>query len=255
LSDLLVIDLRLLLEHPPFGLEDLLFVGDKLGEFRIADGILECGIGSEVERLCAVLQCADSRFHGELDLSNKFFNEQNDLLAKVNSDLAQVEERIGAAKDVLSRTRIKAPVGGIIMNLRFKTSGAVVRAGEPILDIVPTDEDLVIEARIQPNDINTPKPGQVARVHLTPHHMRYTNLLPGSLRDISADTYTDEKIGARYYKANVIVDHARIRELGANIELSPGMPAEIYIRTGEHTLFTYLIEPFSRSLRRSFRER
>jgi HlyD family secretion protein/epimerase transport system membrane fusion protein len=191
----------------------------------------------------------------QLDLSNKFFNEQNDQLSKTNSDLAQTEERINAAKDVLARTEIIAPITGIVVNTRFKTMSGVIRAGEPILDIVPTEDDLVIEARLSPNDIDAVKPGQVAQVHLTPYHTRYTQLLHGTLRDISADTLTDDKTGQRYYRANIVVDHAAVQEIGENIQLAAGMPAEIFIRTGEHTLFTYLFEPFTRSLRRSFREK
>lgn len=191
----------------------------------------------------------------QVDLENKFFNEQNDLLLKTNTDLAQVEEKISAAKDVLARTEIRAPITGIIVNLRFKTNDGVVKAGEPILDIVPTEDDLIIEARVSPNDIDAVKPGQTALVHLTPYHTRYTQLLHGSLRDISADTLTDEKTGTRYYKANVVVDHQAVQAVGENIVLSAGMPAEVFIRTGEHTLLAYLVEPFSRSLRRSFREK
>jgi HlyD family secretion protein/epimerase transport system membrane fusion protein len=156
---------------------------------------------------------------------------------------------------VLARTDIIAPITGIVVNTRFKTMSGVIRPGEPILDIVPTDEDLVIEARISPNDIDAVKPGQIAQVHLTPFHTRYTNLLHGVLRDISADTLTDDKTGVRYYRAFIVVDHDAVKELGENIQLSAGMPAEIYIRTGEHSLFTYMVEPFTRSLRKSFRER
>jgi HlyD family secretion protein/epimerase transport system membrane fusion protein len=191
----------------------------------------------------------------QLDLENKFFNEQNDLLLKTNTDLSQVEEKISAARDVLARTEIRAPITGIIVNLRFKTTEGVIKPGEPILDIVPTEDDLVIEARVSPNDIDAVKPGQTAQVHLTPYHTRYTNLLHGNLRDISADTYTDDKTNTRYYKANIVVDREDVKKVDENIVLSAGMPAEVFIRTGEHTLLTYMIEPFSRSLRRSFREK
>jgi HlyD family secretion protein len=191
----------------------------------------------------------------QVDLENKFFTEQNDLLLKTNTDLAQVEEKLSAAKDVLARTEIRAPITGIVVNLRFKTTDGVIRPGEAILDLVPTEDDLVIEARVSPNDIDAVKPGQIAQVHLTPYHTRYTQLLHGSLRDISADTLTDDKTGTRYYKAYVVVDHEAVKNAGENIVLSAGMPAEVYIRTGEHTLLTYMIEPFSRSLRRSFREK
>src|SRR5262249_37209768 len=152
----------------------------------------------------------------------------------------------------LDRTVIRAPVNGIIVNSHFKTLNGVIKAGEPILDIVPTDEDLVIEARILPTDIDVLKAGQTAQVHLTPYHTRYTRLLEGSLRDTSADSLVDEKTNQRYYKAFVVVDRNSVRALEENIQLAAGMPAEIFIRTGEHTFLAYLIEPFTRSLRRSF---
>jgi HlyD family secretion protein len=190
----------------------------------------------------------------QIDLENKFFNDQNDLLTKTNSDFAQAEERLNAARDVLARLEIRAPITGKIVNLRFKTTTGVIKAGEPILDIVPTEEDLVIDARILPNDINTVKTGQTVQVHLTPFHTRYTNLLHGTLRDIGADTLTDDKTGTHYYKGSIVIDHEAIKQLGENIQLAAGMPAEVFIKTGEHTFLAYLFEPFTRSLRRSFRD-
>src|SRR5262245_14294840 len=191
----------------------------------------------------------------QIDLENKFFNDLNEALLKTNSDLAQTDERISGAKDVLARTIIRAPVTGIVVNLRFKTTTGVVKAGEPILDIVPTEEDLVIEARIQPTDIDTLKPNQAAQVHLTPFHTRYTRLLQGTLRDVSADSLTDDRTGARYYKAFIVVDRDSIINIEENIQLAAGMPAEVFIRTGQHTFLEYLLEPLTRSIRRSMREK
>jgi HlyD family secretion protein len=190
----------------------------------------------------------------QIDLQNKFFNEQNDLLTKTNSDFAQAEERRNAARDVLNRLVIRAPITGKVVNLRFKTTTGVIKPGEAILDIVPTEEDLVIDARILPNDINTVKMGQTVQVHLTPFHTRYTNMLHGTLRDIGADTLTDDKTGTHYYKSSIVIDHDTIKELGENVQLAAGMPAEVFIKTGEHTFLAYLFEPFTRSLRRSFRD-
>jgi HlyD family secretion protein/epimerase transport system membrane fusion protein len=191
----------------------------------------------------------------QIDLENKFFNDQNDQITKTNSDLAQAEERLNAARDVLSRVEIRAPITGKVVNLRFRTTTGVVKPGEPILDIVPTEEDLVIDARVLPNDINTIKTGQTVQVHLTPYHTRYSNLLHGTLRDIGADTLTDEKTGAKYYKCSIVVDHDALSQIGETIQLAAGMPAEVFIKTGEHTFLAYMLEPFTRSLRRSFRDK
>jgi hypothetical protein len=96
--------------------------------------------------------------------------------------------------------------------------------------------------------------GQTVQVHLTPFHTRYTNMLHGTLRDIGADTLTDEKTGAHYYKGSIVIDHDAVKELGENVQLAAGMPAEVFIKTGEHTFLAYLFEPFTRALRRSFRD-
>jgi HlyD family secretion protein len=181
-----------------------------------------------------------------------------DLLAKevvrVNSELAQLEEAMATSEDVFERTEIRAPVAGTVLNLNATTVGGIIRPGEPILDLVPSEDALLIEARLSPNDIDIVSLGQPARVHLTPFASRHVPPLEGRLTHISADSTIDQVTQERYYQVRVEVDPEVMARMTTDVELTPGMPAEIYIVTGERSLFDYFITPVKRSFRRAFRE-
>jgi HlyD family secretion protein len=184
--------------------------------------------------------------------------EFQDFLAKeavrVNSELAQLEEAMATSEDVFERTEIRAPVAGTVLNLDATTVGGIIRPGEPILDLVPSDDALLIEARLSPNDIDVVSLGQPARVHLTPFASRHVPALEGRLTHISADSTVDQATQEMYYQVRVEVDPEVMARMTSDVELTPGMPAEIYIVTGEQTLFDYFITPVKRSFRRAFRE-
>jgi HlyD family secretion protein/epimerase transport system membrane fusion protein len=175
-------------------------------------------------------------------------------LTKVQSELATVRERLSAQDDVLKRTVITAPVSGQVLNLRFHTTGGVVRPGEPVMDIVPQGADLVIEARVSPIDIDVVHPGQKAQVHLTAYGQRNLPIIMGTLRRVSADAFTDEGTGERYYMATIEVPLEELEAIPQTIQLTPGMPTEVLILTGERTLFDYMTRPLVDAVRRSFRE-
>jgi HlyD family secretion protein len=184
--------------------------------------------------------------------------EFQDLLAKevvrVNSELAQLEEAMATSEDVFERTEIRAPVAGTVLNLNATTVGGIIRPGEPILDLVPSDDALLIEAQLSPNDIDIVSVGQPARVHLTPFASRHVPPLEGRLTQISADSTIDQATQERYYQVRVEVDPETMTRMTTDVELTPGMPAEIYIVTAEQSLFGYFIAPVKRSFRRAFRE-
>lgn len=176
-------------------------------------------------------------------------------LDKCRGELAKVNEQLRASKDTLKRTVVTAPVEGTVVNLRVKTRGGVIQPGEPILEIVPTKDELLIDARVAPNDVDVVHAGQSAQVHLTAFTNRGLPRITGKVRSVSADSLRDEKTGMSYYLARVEVDgHAISKALGNGAQLVPGMPAEILIVTGERTLFGYLIEPLRSIFRRSLRE-
>lgn len=189
-----------------------------------------------------------------LSLGTEFRDEIATDLARVNRELAQLEEAMISSEDIVRRTEIRAPISGTVLNLRFRTVGGIVRPGEPILDLVPAQGTLFIDARLSPNDIDMVAPGQPARIHLTPYSARDMPALDGELVRIDADTRIDEATQQPYYEVRIQVDSEGISRLATDVELTPGMPAEVFIVTGEQSLFDYMAAPVTRSFRRAFRE-
>jgi HlyD family secretion protein len=175
-------------------------------------------------------------------------------LAESLSAANRLRAEVKAAGDRLERTRVRAPVAGEVVDLKLRTIGGVINPGEPLLDLVPRDQPLVIEARISPKDIDVVHPGLKADVHLTAFHMRNLTRVQGEVVQVSADRLTDPKTGEPYYTAQIYVDMAEVQKNSPELKLSPGMPAEAMIITGERTTFEYLIEPIRNSFRRSLRE-
>jgi HlyD family type I secretion membrane fusion protein len=175
-------------------------------------------------------------------------------LAQVQAQKMEVAEHLREARDRLKRTQIVAPVDGIVLDLRLKTAGGVIRPGDPVVDIVPTQDRLIIDARVSPKDIDQVRAGLKARVVFPAYTQRTLPEIEGNVRQVSADALTDQRTGERYYTAVVEVDRERLKKKAPVIELQPGMMAEVFIATGERSLLSYLLQPFFNSLRRSFRE-
>jgi HlyD family secretion protein len=196
---------------------------------------------------------------GETELQITAFDAErldqiNTQLDQVRLELTTVTERLFASKDILNRTVIRSPVAGTVVNLRFKTEGGVVQKGEPIMDIVPLEDVLVIDARISPNDIDVVHTGLPAQVHLLAYANRTIPRISGIVQSVSADRILDETTRQYYYLARVEVDRDEVRRTDPDIQLMPGMPAEVLIVTGQQTLVQYLLKPFTDVLRRSLRE-
>ncbi len=187
-----------------------------------------------------------------LQINREFQNEVVNSLADVQMRLKDVNERIIALQDVVSRTNIKAPAGGIVNSLVVHTAGEVIIAGSPIAEIVPVTEELILEARVPINDIDRVYPNQEARIRFSSFGNSAPNIF-GTVLTISADAYVDEANRSSYYLARIEVPPEGLTELG-ELELLPGMPAEAFITTESRTLVQYLFKPFSNALARSFIE-
>lgn len=186
----------------------------------------------------------------ETDFNSKVSQE----MERVGGELAQAEEDVAATEDTFRRTEIRAPASGTVMALRMKTTGGIIRPGEPILDIVPDHDALVIEARLNPNDIDAVAPGLPARVHLAPYSSRTVPPLKGTVIRVSPDVIVDENQKQTYYAVRVEVAPGELEHLARDVELKPGMRAEVFIISRQRTLFEYLAEPVQASFRRAFRE-
>ncbi|HET6522589.1 MAG TPA: HlyD family type I secretion periplasmic adaptor subunit [Geminicoccaceae bacterium] len=174
-------------------------------------------------------------------------------LERIQAELARIEEELTAAADVLRRRDLEAPIAGTVVNLRFFTRGGVIQPGTPVLDIVPAEDRLLVEAQVSPMDIDIVRPGLVAEVQLSAYKQRRTPVLEAEVLQVSADRFTDERSGAAYYKALVAIDPLELAKL-EEVELYPGMPIEVMIRTGERTFLEYLLTPIRDSFRRAFVE-
>jgi len=184
------------------------------------------------------------------DRLNEVVSEYRDTQTRI----FDLEDRLYAARDTLARLAIKAPRDGVVVGLNYVTSGGVVTPGAAILDIVPKDDRLVVEAKVKPEDIDVVHAGMTAQVMLTAYKQRNTPLVEGKVVSVSADRITEPQTGLAYFLARIHVDADAIAALEAGIELYPGMPAEVLIETGERTAFDYMLSPVTSSLRRSFLE-
>ena len=186
------------------------------------------------------------------ELGNARLNEVVAELREVEARLSDLRERMEAAGNVLLRTRVTAPVAGTVVDLRVFTRGGVIGEGEPLMDIVPAGGKLVIEAQVDPTDIDSVYPDLPAQVRLTAFSQITTPMLSGTVLQVSADRLTDERTGTPYYEARVALDAGQpeLREL----KLQPGMPAEVMIITGKRTALDYLLKPIVTSFGRALRE-
>ena len=187
-----------------------------------------------------------------LQQDSEFHNEVVTQLGEVQTRLKDVDERIIALQDVVSRTTVVAPDSGIVNGMQVHTVGGVIGSGATIAEIVPESDELVLEASVNPNDIDRVSVGQEARIRFSTFGSRAPTIF-GTVLTISADSMTNEMTGVPFYLARVEVNPEGMENLG-DLELIPGMPAEVFINTGSRTLLQYLFKPFANAISRSFNE-
>ena len=187
-----------------------------------------------------------------LQQDSEFQNEVVTQLGEVQTRLKDVDERITALRDVVSRTTVVAPDSGKVNGMQVHTVGGVISSGAAIAEIVPENDELVLEASVNPIDIDRVSVGQEARIRFSTFGSRAPTIF-GTVLSISADSIINEMTGVPFYLARVEVNPEGMENLG-DLALMPGMPAEVYINTGSRTLLQYLFKPFSNAIARSFNE-
>lgn len=190
------------------------------------------------------------------DLQNQisaYKSEIIDQLTQTQTKITDLKERETALEDRLSRTLVKAPEDGMILGMKAHTIGGVIRSGDPILDIVPRSSKLIVEAQVSPMDIDRVALGSTADIRFSAFKTGTTPVIEGKLIHLSADRLTDQQTGMPYYLAKLEVTEKGLKDL-ANLQLLPGMPAEVLIKTGERTLLQYLIQPATDGIAKSFIE-
>jgi len=185
---------------------------------------------------------------------------ERDYLRDVEAELADIEKKLpglrdsyNAIRDMLDKTEIKSPEDGIAMGLRVHTIGGVISPGQPILEIVPKNAELIVEAKLSPTHIEDVKKGQSADLHFVALDPKKTPILEGNVVYVSPDILTDEATKAPYYLVRVEIKEDSMKKIKKlNKEITPGMPVQVVIKTGSRTFLSYLFKPFLDRLAISF---
>ena len=213
-------------------------------------GRLEGEIGDARERTSRIREQMASMRHSMVQT----IIEQ---MQQVTAEFKDVRERKRSAQATLTRMNIVAPVRGIVVRLRYHTPGGVIEAGKSILELLPVQEELIIEARVKPQDIDNVKLGQSATVRLTAANRRITPTVDGVVIYVSADSLQSEQAGAPNevdsYLARIRLNASEVQQL-ADFSITSGMPVEVFIKTAERTFLEYLTKPIVDSMSRAFRE-
>jgi adhesin transport system membrane fusion protein len=224
-------------------------------EIAMTRPMVERGLVAEVELLRM------ERQYNELDLQvnerdNKYRADAAAELSRSEGELAQLDGVLAARKDMLDRTVIRAPLRGTVKNVRVNTIGGVIQPGQDIMEIVPLEDQLLVEAKIPPREVAFLRPGLPAQVKLTAYDYTIYGALDGTVELISPDTLREERKAdeASYYRVLVRTRQASLRAGGKDLPIIPGMTATVEVRTGEKRVLDYLLKPVLRS-QEAFRER
>ena len=242
--------------------------------FEISESLLVDGLTSRMEHLqlqrdlkrlsgeIAVIKQAMPRARASIEEGkarliqerDRFRDEIADEMSEVELAIARSRELLQRATRQIQRADIRSPTNGVVKNMRYNTIGGVVRPGEPIMDIVPSEDSLIIEARLHPVDRGYVRAGQAATVKISTYDFVRYGGLAGLVEQISADTIVDQD-GQPYYRVIVATDRAYLGEIEGSLPISPGMQATVDIHTGQRTVADYLVRPVLKLRHEAFRER
>lgn len=187
----------------------------------------------------------------ENDYRTKLSDEYNEAQARILDLTEQLVERMY----VYQNSVIKSPVDGVVTELAYHTIGGVIQPGQKIMDIIPQDDKLIIEARVETKDIDSIRPGLIAKISLNAYKQRIVPRLDGKVIHVAADVTVDERGGGMpFYVARVEIDEQQLAQVNSDIKLYPGMPVTVFIVKGERTFFNYMISPILDTFHRAFKE-
>jgi adhesin transport system membrane fusion protein len=233
-------------------------------EIELTAPLVKGGVMSEVELLRLKRQQAELMGQ-RAERKNRYLTDANNELTRVSSDLSQTKENASAREDAYLHTTIKSPMKGVVKNVQVTTLGGVIQAGQPILEIVPTEDEMLVEAYVKPSEVAFLKVGQKAVVKLTSYDFNKYGGLDGELEHLSPDTMKDERQQRKpggtpadmeegYYRILVRIKDANLVRKGVTMEPTPGMTASVEIRTGQKTVLEYLFRPLQ-NVSQALRER
>lgn len=228
-------------------------------EIKLSEPLAAKGLMSDVEILRMQRQANDIKSQ-IVERKNRYQAEANAELAKFEMELSQAAENLVGRADVVDRTTVIAPVRGTIKNVRVNTRGGVIQPGEPILEIISLEDQLLVEGKIRPSDVAFLRPGLGATVKITAYDYSIYGGLKGVIEHISPDTLKDDQKSASgrsddtYYRVQILTDRSFLQAGSKPLPIIPGMVATVEIRTGEKTILDYLLKPVLKA-REALRER
>ena len=243
------------IEEEVTALETLLGLAQR--ELEMTQPLLKTGDVSRTEVLRLERQVAEIASQ-ITNKRNRYFQDAQAELSKALEDLAGIEQTMAQRITQVDQTELRAPLHGVVKNVRITTRGGVIRPGEEVMQIVPLEDDLLIEARVMPADIAFIKPGLSATVKIDAYDYTIYGDLPGKLTYISPDTLTEDlRQGEQpYYRVRVRTDGRRFSgRPNEDLEIQPGMTATVEIRTGSNTVLKYITKPVVKTLSEALRER
>lgn len=218
--------------------------------------LVQTGDVSKVDIIKLKRQIADIQFQ-ITTRRNKYFQDAQAELAKAEAELGSVRQSLAQRKDALDRTDIFAPASGFIKNVRFTTLGSTLKSGEELLQIVPMDDDLLIEAKVKPKDVGKLKPGIPATVKIDAYDYTIYGTLSGTLVYLSPDTLEEDlkRNEEPYYRVQIKTEGRNLSNAkSSEIVIQPGMTATVELITGNNTVFKYLVKPIIKTLDESLHE-
>ncbi len=226
-------------------------------ELALVDDLHRSGdvSGSEMLRVQRAVNEAEARL---INRKNKFLEEARIDLAKAEDEIAQTEQVLTRRVQEREDSIFEAQVEGIVKNIRVTTVGGVLRAGEELMQIVPVNDALVVEAKVSPADIARVAPGLEANIRFDPFDYTIHGSVPAKVTYVSADTLKENKARGEeiYYRVHLSIDsNPALTTIGHTLDILPGMTAQVDIRTGERTLMAYLLKPIRKTLNEAFGER
>jgi len=229
-------------------------------ELAMVERLVASGDASQVELLRARRTATEAE-SAAANRRNKYIQDVSAELARVREDYEQVEQQATQKRQQLANSVVSSPASGIVKNVKFTTLGGVLRAGDELLQVVPVDDQMIVEAKVLPRDIASIRPGLKATLKFDAYDYTVFGIVDGEVIYVSADTMRDETQkadtpAATYYRVHIrTTTPGPVTRTGRRIDVLPGMTAQVDIRTGQHTLLAYLLKPVTKTLTEAFKER
>ena len=229
-------------------------------ELAMVERLVATGDASQAELLRA-RRAATEAESALANRRNKYIQDVSAELAKVREDYEQVEQQVTQKRQQLANSVVSSPASGIVKNVKFTTLGGVLRAGDELLQVVPVDDQLIVEANVLTRDIALIRPGLKATIKFDAYDYTVFGIVDGEVTYVSADSMRDESQrsdspAATYYRVHVrTTTPGPLTRTGRHIDVLPGMTAQVDIRTGQRTLLAYLLKPVTKTLTEAFKER